>query len=104
MANRKSPPTVRSLARSHTTMAIRTLQGIALRGKNENARVAAAIHLLDRGWGRVHPDPEDGERLTITIKQIVNGRLEVVGNPKNKSNGHKPPLTIEHDPNEGHDK
>lgn len=99
MANRKSPPNVRSLARSHTTMAIHTLQGIAKRGKNENARVAAAIHLLDRGWGRVKPDPDSGEQLTITIKQMVNGRLEVVGETETQSN-ERAPLVIEHDPNE----
>ena len=94
---------VRSLARAHTALAINTLAGIARKGKNETARVSASLGLLDRGWGRVRPDPDDGERLTITIKQIVNGRLEVVGAPKSKSNG-KAPLTIEHDPNEGHDK
>lgn len=51
---------VRSLARSHTTMAINTLAGIAREGKNESARVAAAQVLLDRGWGRP-AQPQTGE-------------------------------------------
>ena len=33
-------------------MAIKILAGIAKDGTNEAARVAAAVALLDRGWGR----------------------------------------------------
>ena len=33
-------------------MAIKILAGIAKDGTNEGARVAAAVALLDRGWGR----------------------------------------------------
>jgi hypothetical protein len=51
---------IRSLARSHTRIAIKTLAYIV---RNENAtaaaRVAAATALLDRGWGKV-PKPVAG--------------------------------------------
>jgi hypothetical protein len=59
---------VRDLARAHTTLAINTLAEIATHGSSEAARIASAIALLDRGWGRpavsieVHePDPDDFE-------------------------------------------
>jgi hypothetical protein len=59
---------VRDLARAHTTLAISTLAEIAARGSSESARIASAIALLDRGWGRpavsieVHePHPDDFE-------------------------------------------
>jgi len=57
---------VRELARAHTTLAISALAEIAAHGSSEAARIASAIALLDRGWGRpavsieLHePDPED---------------------------------------------
>ncbi len=45
--------TVRDLAREKTEKAIETLETV-MNGKNTppNARVAAAVALLDRGWGR----------------------------------------------------
>ena len=43
---------VRDLAREQTGTAIDTLAGICQNGRSESARVAAAVALLDRGWGR----------------------------------------------------
>lgn len=43
---------IRDLARQHSDTAINTLVNIATDGKAEAARVAAAVALLDRGWGR----------------------------------------------------
>ena len=49
----KTPTDIRSLARSHTQLANRTLVGIAAqRTAPQSARVAAATALLDRGWGK----------------------------------------------------
>jgi len=49
----KAPTDIRSLARSHTEAAIRTLAGIMRQPKAPSAaRVAAAQALLDRGWGK----------------------------------------------------
>lgn len=49
----KTPTEIKSLARTHTNAALKTLAGIM--NKNdapESARVAAAKELLDRGWGK----------------------------------------------------
>ena len=49
----KAPIDIRSLARSHTETAIRTLAGIMGEPKcPPAARVKAAEVLLDRGWGK----------------------------------------------------
>jgi len=55
-------------------MALRTLCGIALNGENESARVAASVHILDRGWGRAATTHtgEDGEgAIQVVIRHIV---------------------------------
>jgi hypothetical protein len=74
-----APTDLRSLARAHTEMALRTLAGIASNGANESARVAAAVHLLDRGWGKAPQTHtgEDGEgAITILIRHIVETAVE----------------------------
>jgi hypothetical protein len=43
---------VKALARQHTVIAIETLVRICNAGDKDSARVAAAIALLDRGWGK----------------------------------------------------
>jgi hypothetical protein len=43
---------VRNLARQHTPAAIAKLAHIMEKGKSEQACIAAASALLDRGWGR----------------------------------------------------
>jgi hypothetical protein len=66
----KAPADLRSLARSHTEMALRTLCGICLNGTSESARVQAAGIILDRGWGRVpvaHTGDADDGRITVVI-------------------------------------
>ncbi len=58
----KSLTEIRSLARSHTDTAISALAGIAQNGQSESARVAAAVAILDRGWGKpAQPVDGDGE-------------------------------------------
>lgn len=64
---------VRLIARRSTDMAIRTLQGIAASGSSESARVAAALALLERGWGKAPVDAGDGEGITIVIRRILEG-------------------------------
>ena len=77
LPRKKIPPNLRSLARGHTEMALRTLAGIASSGESESARVTAAVHLLDRGWGKpaqAHTG-EDGEgKIRVVIRHIVDGR------------------------------
>lgn len=49
----KAPTEIRSLARSHTDSALRTLVGIMNKtDAPDAARVAAANSVLDRGWGK----------------------------------------------------
>jgi hypothetical protein len=49
----KASPEIRSLARAHTVAAIRALAKIMVQPKAPAAaRVAAAVALLDRGWGK----------------------------------------------------
>lgn len=69
----KAPAEIRSLARAHTEMALRTLAGIAENGKSEPAKVAAAQALLDRGWGKAATVLENGEDgpLQILVKKFV---------------------------------
>jgi hypothetical protein len=67
---------LRSLARAHTEMCLKSLAGIASNGESERARVAAIALLLERGWGKA-PQPHtgaDGEGdIRITIRQILEG-------------------------------
>jgi hypothetical protein len=73
----RAPTDIRSLARSHTEIALKVLAGIAKDGTNESARVAAAVALLDRGWGKP-PQAHTGENgegnIRVVIRYIVGGR------------------------------
>ena len=72
----RAPTDIRSLARSHTNMAIKILAGIAKDGTNEAARVSAAIALLDRGWGKppqAHTGEDGKGAIRVTIRHILNG-------------------------------
>ena len=58
-------------------MALRTLAGIASSGQSEAARVTAAIHLLDRGWGKppqAHTGSDGEGKIRVVIRHIVEGR------------------------------
>ena len=73
----RAPTEIRSLARSHTNMAIKILAGIAKDGTNEAARVSAAVALLDRGWGKppqAHTGAEGEGNIRVVIRHIVDGR------------------------------
>ena len=49
----KAPTDIRSLARTHTNLAVNTLAKITRDSEApHSARVAAANSLLDRGWGK----------------------------------------------------
>ena len=72
----KAPTQIRSLARSHTEKAIRTLVGIMNQRKAPPAaRVAAANALLDRGWGKPG-QPITGENgegaLTVEVIRFTD--------------------------------
>jgi hypothetical protein len=69
----KAVQSVVDLAREHTEDAVRTLVEIALNKRaTDSARVSAAAHLLDRGWGKPAQSLEhtgkDGADLSVTVK------------------------------------
>src|SRR5215470_4679459 len=70
-----APTEIRTLARSYTKAAIKTLVGIMRQPKAPPAaRVLAANSLLDRGWGKAAQlVAVDGE-----IRQLVEVKLNVV--------------------------
>ena len=74
----KATPDLRSLARSHTELAVQTLAGIARNSTSDQARVSAAQALLDRGWGKaIQPHAcEDGGNIRISIRQIIDSSEE----------------------------
>jgi hypothetical protein len=65
----KTPLNIRSLAREHTELAIKTLADIASESESDPARVAASSALLDRGWGKatqVIAGDEEGGPVVVT--------------------------------------
>ncbi len=67
----KTPTDIRSLARSHTQLAIRTLVGIAAQcTAPQSARVAAATALLDRGWGKPKKELKSNQEVTVSLADI----------------------------------
>ncbi len=74
LPRKKIPADLRSLARSHTELAIRVLAGmLSQEAVPAAARVSAACILLDRGWGKppqAHTGEDDRE-IQIVIRQIV---------------------------------
>ena len=83
----KTPADMRSLARAHTELGIKTLAGIARNSTPASARVSAAHALLDRGWGKaIQPHAgEDGGDIRVVIRQIIDSAEE------------SEPLLIEHE-------
>lgn len=64
---------MRSLARQHTSFAVRVLVGIARQSKSEPARVAAATQLLDRGWGKPQQDLTVSGDVQVIIRKMLEG-------------------------------
>jgi hypothetical protein len=73
---------VRDLARQYTPVAIEPLAEIAQSGKQESARVSAAIAPLDRGWGRRSREGSvidkvlQGRKIASSDKGVVKRLLE----------------------------
>jgi hypothetical protein len=78
----KAPTEIRSLARSHTEAAIRTLAAIMKQRKAPAAaRISAACALLDRGWGRPdrlnadEAEQSSNELFLQILKKISAGEI-----------------------------
>jgi hypothetical protein len=81
----KAPADLRSLARAHTEHALRTLVGVAGNSESDSARVAAALGLLDRGWGKApqaHTGPDGEGDIRVTIRQIIETVAKSETEPK----------------------
>lgn len=71
---RKEDFRVKEFAKEHTQLAIETLVHLCENGKAESTRLAAAVALLDRGWGRPaqaiigSEDPNDAP-----LRLLING-------------------------------
>jgi DNA-binding transcriptional MerR regulator len=65
---------VQELARQYSPAAIVELARLALKAKNENARIAAIRELLDRGYGRSRQSMEvsapAGDPLQLLLEEI----------------------------------
>jgi hypothetical protein len=62
---------IRSLARTYTRSAIRTLVTVMCHPKaSAAAKIAAANSILDRGWGKAPYVAQNGEGLQQTIEKI----------------------------------
>ncbi|MCU4654353.1 hypothetical protein N8I71_16050 [Roseibacterium sp. SDUM158016] len=57
-ATRDQKRNLSEMAREHTEIALATLAEVAVRGSTDSARVAAAVAILDRGYGRPTPARE----------------------------------------------
>jgi len=76
---------MRDLARQKTEKAIETLESV-MNGKNTppNARVAAAVALLDRGWGRppqameVLASEKENQSPSWDLSKLTDKELEVL--------------------------
>jgi len=60
---------IRDLAKAKTQIALDTLEEICKSGESESARVAAAIALLDRGYGKP-TQPISGDEDAPLLKAI----------------------------------
>ena len=72
------PLDLKSLARSYTKACVQTLSGVATNGESESAKVAAAIALLDRGWGKPNQPTEnkiEGE-VNIILRDMMAERAK----------------------------
>lgn len=66
----KAPVEIRSLARSHTEKALKTLKEIMENVEiNPAARVSAAVALLDRGWGK------PSQTVDMTVRRQIAKEL-----------------------------
>lgn len=78
---------VRELVRQHTEMAITTLVEICEYGQSEAARLAAAVALLDRAWGKPSiavEVQESGPDLGALILEAYRQATEALGRADSK--------------------
>lgn len=74
----KATVEIRSLARQHTALCIRSLAAIVRQSKTPpSARVAAASELLDRGWGKSSTVHQVDGDIRIVVRQIIDNAGQI---------------------------
>jgi len=63
---------LQQLARDHADQALMALVRVALKGKSESARVAAAVAILDRGFGKPTQTTEHYGEVALSLAELVN--------------------------------
>ncbi len=82
MPRTKTVTDIRSAARSYTKTALECLAGVVTCEKAPKAsRVAAAVALLDRGWGRAPQDIHVKGKIESHIIQLIQG-LDAIPKPE----------------------
>jgi hypothetical protein len=74
--------TLSDLAKEHTPAAVQVLATIMTEGESEQARVAAATAILDRGWGRPM------QNLELEIKDTETAAAVLEAARKRAREGH----------------
>jgi hypothetical protein len=94
---------VQELARQHAPSAIAELARLALKAKNETARIAAIRELLDRGYGRSRQsvevaapegDPLDPLRLLMEEIDAISRKRTYKQVPNEPAASGQPRLTV----------
>ena len=70
---KRIPADIRSLCRSYTDEAVRSLAAIMRNGDKDATRVAAAAILLDRGWGKAQQDGNVQGEVRVTLRKMLGG-------------------------------
>ncbi|AWN47169.1 hypothetical protein DK419_13285 [Methylobacterium terrae] len=75
--------TIQEIARDYTDLAIRTLAEVAAKSENDSARVAAANHILDRGYGKAtqahrHAGPNGGPIPIVDLTRATDDQLDAI--------------------------
>ena len=97
----KTPTDIRSLARKHTALALRVLKEVASSPKaQQSARVAAAVALLDRGWGKPKQELALEHRLAaedmtdFELAELARDALRRGNGVAAKANGSQEPDSV----------
>jgi hypothetical protein len=94
-ATKEQKRTLSAMARDHTEIALAALAEVAAFGSTDSARVAAAVAILDRGYGRPAPLKESDQRQKSIIDEIreINERVTIQQAPINLGKYAKKPST-----------
>jgi hypothetical protein len=84
-ATKEQKRTLSEMAREHTDTALAALAEVAASGSTDSARVAAAVAILDRGYGRPAPVKEPAQKPRSILDEIreIGGNVRIQQAPIN---------------------